>query len=70
MCTTYKFVKGTTLLRKLKNADKVKMEHMLDYLEFTDSLPAQSILEWTNVVEQWEADSSKTNPFVSTTKSK
>ena len=63
-------MKGTTLLRKLKDADKVKDEHVMDYLEFTDSLPAESVLEWTDAVELWEADPSNTNPFVPTTKSK
>ena len=63
-------MKGTTLLRKLKSADKVKDEHVMDYLEFTDSLPAESILEWTDAIELWEADPSNTNPFVPTTKSK
>ena len=63
-------MKGTTLLRKLKSADKVKDEHVMDYLEFTDSLPAESILEWTDAIELWEADPSNTNPFVLTTKSK
>lgn len=63
-------MKGTTLLRKLRNADRVKVEHMVDYLEFTESLPAQSILEWTEAVERWEADNSSINPFVPTCKSK
>ena len=31
-------MKSTTPLHKLKSADKVKDEHVMDYLEFTDSL--------------------------------
>ena len=63
-------MKGTTPLCKLKSADKVKDKHVMDYLEFTNSLPAESISEWTNMIKLWEADPSNTNPFVSTTKSK
>ena len=42
----------------------------MEYLEFTDLLHAESILEWTDTIKLWEADTSNTNPFVPTTKSK
>jgi hypothetical protein len=40
-----------TLLRRLKNAVPEHGEHVSDFLEFTNSLPAENILEWTEMVE-------------------
>jgi hypothetical protein len=45
-------------------------DHVLEYEEYSDSLPAASILMWTDAVEAWEEDNSQVNPFVPTTKSK
>lgn len=41
----------------------------MDFYEFTESLPAASVLLWTDAVEKWEKDNTEVNPFVPTTKS-
>ena len=41
-----------------------------DLYEFTESLPAASVIKWTTAVEKWEKDDSEVNPFVLTMKSK
>ena len=60
---------GTRLLRQLQNAVPGRNEHVFEFFEFSDSLPAQTVLEWTEMVEQWEKDNRETNPFVITTRS-
>ena len=44
-------------------------KHVSEFFEFSDSLPAQTILEWMDIVEQWEKDNKETNPFVVTNSS-
>ena len=61
---------GASLLRKLKNALLWRADSLVDFYEFTESLPAVSMLEWTEAVERWEKDNSDVNPFVPTAKSK
>jgi hypothetical protein len=38
-------------------------------LEFSKSLPADSVLKWSEMVERWEKDEDEINPFVATVKS-
>jgi hypothetical protein len=57
------------LLRKLKNAVPERAEHVWNYHEFSKSLPEASVSEWRAMVEAWEKDRMKTNPFVITVKS-
>ena len=40
---------------------KKQVERFLDYSE---SLPAKSVNQWTKDVLDWEEDSSKPNPFI------
>lgn len=56
-------------MKKLRNAIPCRAEHVNDYIEFSDSIPAASILEWSSLVECWEKDNSQVNPFVPTVKS-
>jgi hypothetical protein len=60
---------GAGLLRKLKNAVPERAEHVWNYHEFSKSLPEASISQWRALVEAWEDDGTKTNPFVITVKS-
>lgn len=57
------------MLRKLRNAVPWRKETLMDFYEFTESLPAASVLLWTDAVEKWEKDNTEVNPFVPTTKS-
>lgn len=41
----------------------------MDFLNYSESLPASSVLQWTDLVEHWEADPMQINPFVPTIKS-
>jgi len=43
---------GTRLLRQLQNAVPGRNEHVFEFFGFSDSLPAQTVLEWTEMVEQ------------------
>lgn len=58
------------MLRKLKSAVEGRDEHIEEFYDFTDTLPAASIFEWTSAVEGWEKQNGLVNPFVSVTKSK
>ncbi|KAF7975089.1 hypothetical protein HWV62_10489 [Athelia sp. TMB] len=60
---------GRLLLKKLKVAVPARDEHVQDFQEFTSSLAASSLLQWLDMVEDWERDSSLPNPFVAVTKS-
>ncbi|KAI5992012.1 hypothetical protein F5J12DRAFT_907442 [Pisolithus orientalis] len=57
---------GTSLLRKVKEAIPEHNDHQHDFEELTQSLklkfPEQLAL-WKQQVEDWEADSTKPNPF-------
>lgn len=55
---------GATLLRRLKNAVPERGEQVFNFLKFTESLLADTVLEWTEMVEKWERDNKEVNPFV------
>lgn len=38
---------------------------MLDLGDFEEAIPTESITSWHQMVEEWEADRSKPNPFES-----
>ena len=61
---------GPTLLRRLKNAVLGRGEHVTNFLEFTESLPPDRVLEWTEMVEKWDRNNNETNPFVIVTPGK
>jgi hypothetical protein len=61
---------GASLLCKLKEAVPERADHVWDFLQFSDSLPATSVLEWTTIVKKWEENNSETNPFITTAPSK
>jgi len=54
----------------MKDAVPERAAHVLEFTQLTNSLPAASVLEWTEVVERWENDNEATNPFVITAKCK
>jgi hypothetical protein len=58
-----------SLLHKLKNAVPERSEHVWDFLEFSKSLPADSVVQWAEMVERWEKDKDEVNPLVPTVKS-
>jgi hypothetical protein len=57
---------GSSLLRKIKNAVPERSEQVWSFLEFSKSLPADLVLKWSEMVEQWEKDEDEINPFVAT----
>lgn len=57
-------------MRKLTAAVEGHDDHLEDFYDFTATIPAASVLQWTSAVEEWEKDNERVNPFVSLTKSK
>jgi hypothetical protein len=51
------------LLRKIKDAVPTAGDQAYDFEKLTDSLPPESVAEWKEMVEKWEADKSNENPF-------
>ena len=68
--TSWLAVPGASLLWKLKNAVPWHALTVTDLYEFTESLPAASVIKWMTAIEKWEKDDSEVNPFVPTMKSK
>ncbi|OAX32391.1 hypothetical protein K503DRAFT_702091, partial [Rhizopogon vinicolor AM-OR11-026] len=54
---------GVFLLRKLKEAIPQCDQHISDLVDFEEAIPAESLTTWRVMVEDWEADHSKANPF-------
>jgi hypothetical protein len=44
-------------------------EHVWSFLEFSKSIPAQSVLKWSEMAEQWEKNNKEVNLLVVTTES-
>ncbi|KAK0475680.1 hypothetical protein EDD18DRAFT_1115892 [Armillaria luteobubalina] len=61
---------GNSMLRKLKDAVPKASEHEDRFEQFTKSLPQQDVAKWTEIVEAWEADRTKLNPFAQTVANK
>ncbi|KAK0484087.1 hypothetical protein EDD18DRAFT_1467586 [Armillaria luteobubalina] len=61
---------GDTLLRKIKDAIPKASDHEDQFERFTASLPQGNIAKWTTMVEAWEMDRNKPNPFARTVASK
>ncbi|KAK0460313.1 hypothetical protein IW261DRAFT_1587084 [Armillaria novae-zelandiae] len=57
---------GDTLLRKIKDAVPKASEHEDRFKCFTASLPQSDVVKWTEMVEAWEVDRNKPNPFART----
>ncbi|KAF9523674.1 hypothetical protein CPB83DRAFT_898542 [Crepidotus variabilis] len=55
---------GETYVRKVNEALPAREHQVGAFLEFTCALPASCILEWTSMVQEWERDRSKPNPFL------
>ncbi|KAG2746300.1 hypothetical protein P692DRAFT_201840978 [Suillus brevipes Sb2] len=56
---------GPFLLQKLKEAIPQWDQHVLDLGDFEEAIPTESLASWRQMVEEWEADRSKPNPFES-----
>jgi hypothetical protein len=56
---------AAAFLRKVKEAVAERSEHVVAFQEFNASLPAESTVEWTQMVKEWEHDQTKPNPFES-----
>lgn len=54
----------------MKNAVPGCAEHVWNFVEFSKSLPADSVLKWSEMVERWEEDENEVNPIVATVASK
>ncbi|KAJ3516066.1 hypothetical protein NLJ89_g1356 [Agrocybe chaxingu] len=54
---------ATTFCRKGKEALAMREEHVEAFVEFDAALPVQETEAWTVMCKNWEADSSKPNPF-------
>ncbi|KAK0493690.1 hypothetical protein EDD18DRAFT_1356144 [Armillaria luteobubalina] len=57
---------GDTLLRKIKDAIPKASDHEDRFECFTASLPQSDVAKWTKMVEAWEMDRNKPNPFART----
>ncbi|KAG1809744.1 hypothetical protein EV424DRAFT_1473851 [Suillus variegatus] len=57
---------GPFLLQKLKEAIPQRDQHVLDLGDFEEAIPTESLTSWRQMVEEWEADRSRPNPFEST----
>jgi hypothetical protein len=51
------------LLRKFKEAIPQRDQHISDLADFEEAIPAESLTTWRAMVEDWEVDRSKANPF-------
>ncbi|KAK0230564.1 hypothetical protein IW262DRAFT_1478045 [Armillaria fumosa] len=63
-------LQGDTLLHKIKDAMPKASEHEDQFECFTASLPQSDVAKWTEMVEAWEVDRNKPNPFARTIASK
>ncbi|KAK0491901.1 hypothetical protein EDD18DRAFT_1109315 [Armillaria luteobubalina] len=61
---------GNSLLQKLKDAVPKASKHTDRCKHFMRSLPQQDVTKWTEMVEAWEADRMKPNPFAWTVANK
>ncbi|KAK0477741.1 hypothetical protein EDD18DRAFT_1312696 [Armillaria luteobubalina] len=61
---------GDTLLHKIKDAVPKASEHEDQFERFTVSLPQSDVATWSEMVEAWEVDRNKPNPFTQTVASK
>ncbi|KAG9218393.1 hypothetical protein CCMSSC00406_0010409 [Pleurotus cornucopiae] len=51
------------LLRKMQEAVEMRAEHVGNFLDFSDSLPATIVQQFYGLVLQWESGSSEQNPY-------
>ncbi|KAG6828010.1 hypothetical protein H0H92_009670 [Tricholoma furcatifolium] len=54
---------GPTLFRKARAAASEMADHTIVHMEFSATLPEESVLKWTEEVEAWEKDPTKPNPY-------
>ncbi|KAG6877691.1 hypothetical protein C0992_009434 [Termitomyces sp. T32_za158] len=54
---------ASTFCRKVEEAVTHRAEHTLAFEEFSAALPKNDINEWRGLVEAWEEDGKKVNPF-------
>ncbi|KAF4611680.1 hypothetical protein D9613_003641 [Agrocybe pediades] len=52
-----------TFVRKSAEALSARTEHVEAFIEFDAALPVEDTMEWTKMVQAWEEDSTKPNPF-------
>ncbi|KAF9490476.1 hypothetical protein BDN71DRAFT_1523131 [Pleurotus eryngii] len=60
---------GNTLLRQMKEAIPQCSLHVENHRELEAHIEAATVLEWRKVVQAWEADHSKPNPYMAETTS-
>ena len=51
------------LLRKMQEAVEMRAEHVGNFLDFSDSIPATIVQQFYGLVLQWESGSSEQNPY-------
>lgn len=51
------------MIRKLKHAALERDDQIAAFQRFNDALPKNTVIEWRGVVEAWEHDPTKPNPF-------
>ena len=61
---------AATFLGKIKDAVPERSKHTLAFKDFNDSLNPEDTKGWTEMVEAWEEDATKPNPFQVAPKSK
>ncbi|OBZ77742.1 hypothetical protein A0H81_02190 [Grifola frondosa] len=52
-----------TLLAKIKEAVELRNEHVSAFRSFHATLPLDDTAEWLRIIEEWEEDRSRPNPF-------
>lgn len=58
------------MLKKAQEAVDMRSEHVGHFLALSDSLPATTVATFTALVQAWEADPSKDNPYQATIEGK
>ncbi|KAK0478646.1 hypothetical protein EDD18DRAFT_1364574 [Armillaria luteobubalina] len=61
---------GDMLLCKIKDAVPKASDHEDQFEHFSASLPQSDVVKWTKMVEDWEVDRNKPNPFAQMVASK
>ncbi|KII87217.1 hypothetical protein PLICRDRAFT_112660, partial [Plicaturopsis crispa FD-325 SS-3] len=59
---------GPSLLRKMKESVPERGDHVWAFTQLSANMPPDAVKTWTEMVEAWEADNTRQNPFKSTVK--
>jgi hypothetical protein len=63
MWLTFSISPGSNLLKKMKEASKMRAKHIQNHALFTSTFQEETIMEWTLEIEAWNRDNRKPNPY-------